>query len=703
MRFVYSELGQVSEPTRLLARIFDVRAFAKSSYDFSVEGKEGGLSRSFQHAYGLLPRVTAMLFDGHTELDLTFLTANQRNSNLKALSIANCARQLPTTFYTAPSLQSLIYLDASNLPGSILPLMRTTYLPSLRILKLQGREIDDTSFRHLTDRFRRQLWSLDVENNNITDHVIQNLYDYCIPVSQLRTAAHKQVEGTMMFSAGGSETYGPFSIIDESDLSACFSHPERYFVDAPSYTVQPDTVVPETHRRRTDGSVQVRNDTVNAALQVLLKDDDCSHLEDYQQSAGITHLRLSKTQLSAFGVQKLLRLSGGHIEYLSCECPMALPIDGNYRKAWPPRASLRGMLGSAQWLRPAVSSNLRALRLHHSIVTNIPTLDMDGLSQVSRYFLAETVLRQRADVAWPEMFIPDLNPRLYSLTLTCVPRRSTGPLTARLIQLLKLLSIQERSIQDVTRSITTRHGPKVLKGLRYLRLEFEPDNLVDDDLSRSMELNAEELMASGEKLFSFFDDGRPSTASTKVCSPEDTHRQRPENRRQTAVTDEPSANSEKIWPDFVPHHDAWNGIPSTVQVWVGHASPDQSDVLRCYRQLVLEFGVRDGVGPATAAQIQAGAPQDCLIYHVAWTAAIMPRKMKPPTLVELSGMRDVIDALRTYRANGRAIYLQHMELARTSGCPSQLGGPHYFWTGRLEISTEKLPPRRSGRPGADYR
>ncbi|KJK94143.1 hypothetical protein H633G_02015 [Metarhizium anisopliae BRIP 53284] len=448
--------------------------------------------------------------------------------------------------------------------------------------------------------------------------------------------------------------------------------------------------VQEYQVHRLDGNQAVRRDSADAAKEAMSEEHQ-SRLgtDDYLCSTGITHLRLSYNRLSAHGIQKLLRICNGYIEDLACDSMPLLPNVGTYRKAWPPKSNLDGILGAAHLFRPVFSSNLRVLRIHHSVVTNIPSLQMVGLSSLARLFLAETAILRRVERAYPQTFTPDMNPRLLSLTLTCLPRRSSGPLISRLLQFLKLLAIQERGIQDALLSASTRRSPGVLQGLRHLRLEFEPDSM-EEGFSTSEDLDPEELMNSGEKVFSFFEDERMESWSRSRAR-QMLHSKRVAVRSPAAV-DNQASGSDRDNPEFVTYDADWSGDRFSIPVWAGPNDPDAPEVLKDYRRLVLERHVRDGVGPASPAQILAGAPSRSFIFHVAWSAAVMPSDLRPPTRGELAGMSDVLDELKTYRLNGRANYMKHKELAQMAGRHVSLGETHFFWTGRLEVSTEAPLP-----------
>jgi hypothetical protein len=116
-------------------------------------------------------------------------------------------------------------------------------------------------------------------------------------------------------------------------------------------------------------------------------------------------------------------------------------------------------------------------------------------------------------------FIPDTNPRIRSLTLTDVPRKSYGLVINWLKGFLDLAARQESNI-ELSAPADRRRGAEMLSGLRVLRLEFEArrDQPVAAGLSVSGNADADVFMEESAKDFSFFDgdggeeDDSPDTA-----------------------------------------------------------------------------------------------------------------------------------------------------------------------------------------------
>lgn len=707
--FVFVRLGDVRQDTRDLVRILDLRSFAKDTYDFATDQNSRFL-QSLHLALKLCPNINALLLDGHTEIDPnSLIELTKTHSYPLLLSISNCTTRLPNTFYSLPSLQRLLYLDISGNPGSVVPLTQRGLLPDLRILKARGREVDDATFKSLASSHKLKLWSLDLAHNRLTDDIISTLVDLCFPRLSLRSEAHFRVEGELTTPKFGSSEYGPFVTIDESASSASFNHPERYFLDPPTYNAEPYSDNVHHQIFRSDMRGPMRDDSADGATETLSHNSANYDIEEaFRTSRGITHLNLSHNRISGAGLERLLRISNGQLEHLACDYMPLLPSTIPLHQYWPQSTNLFGIIGAAHVFRPVFSSNLRSLRIHHSFVTNIPSLEAEGFSTLASLFLAENPIRQRVDEAYPHAFVPDMNPRIASLTLTCVPRRSSGPVIERLLKFLQLLSKQERAIQDRRKSTIASSSwrwPGMLKGLRHLRLEFEPDPM-EEGFSTAEDLDAESLMNSGDRGFSFFDyenpqrplsESKPRFAtipSRSASLSSNTH------LSSDSITPTPTTTSRDTDDEYVNYDGTWNGQNFTIPVWVGSKSAStRSAIVEEYRKLVLQQRLHDGVGPATSCQIAAGVPDKTFIFHTAWCVAIMPRTLLSPALADLAGMRDVLVALKTYRSAGRVKYLelqrQSQSQAKSSAqsiVPVALGDPHLFWTGRLEVSTQAAIP-----------
>lgn len=682
---MFNKLGAVRPAARSLVSVLDARDFAKESYHFASDRQDRSMQLSFKKALQLLPNTECILLDGHTDLDLGFLIGHKSDSRQQSpllLSIADCPFELPGNFFTSQLLSELIYLDLSAVPGSVRSVLHPGLLPGLRVLKLRDRELDDAWLKPLLQLYGLRLWSLDVSENRITDQVIQSLRDKCFPRTDLRTPGYFYTEGKLVAREGGTEEFGPFIEIQESRWSKNFTHPERFFVDSPAYEANASPGLQEYHVFRANGSGPMRKDTAEGVVKLLTSPERHS-----PSARGLTHLNLSNNLVSSAGIQRLLRTGNGQLEYLACDSLPFLPpsVSQNY---WPISARLIGTVGTADYFRPVYSSNLRSLRIHHSFVTGILDLDLEGFSSLSRIYLAEKSILPRLQTMYHGAFMPDMNPRLTSLTLTHVPRRSSGPLINGLLTFLKLLSQQEGAIQEAASSSDSSwRAPDLLSGLRQLRLEFEPDPM-EEGFSTAEDLDAENLMSSGDQGFSFFEGEQYEKAPVFVR-----HGHEPGQAENADSTSNDATSNESVRGDqqTTAFEGEWEDKSFTCQVWLGPQKPPARSAMARYQSLVQVHKVRDGVGPATPSQLRAGAPEGSYIFHTAWNLAIMPQELKAPPKSELETMKDVLDALKQYRLAGRT---KHSELERRAGSRAvPRGGPHFFWTGKLEVSTQQPLPQ----------
>ncbi|KAK0748527.1 hypothetical protein B0T21DRAFT_398594 [Apiosordaria backusii] len=535
--------------TRLLVTCLDLRGLEAGTAELSLYSLNRSLSAYLRAVRITFPQLRCVLLTGHLDVeadDLAVATVpdgvgnDSSREGLLMLSIPRCQVKLPTAFFSSPYLSRLVYLDVSNMAGSLRkPLVQRTLgpdkYPDLRILKVQGREMGDSTAALLLRIFKQQLWSLDLSQNELTDAVLHDLHNFAFPADSLRTESHFDVEGRLeTIPNQGTSRFGQFGFIRESQWSADFDHPERYLIDAPVYTRLVEDAPQEGARTRLNGRKKIRDDSEDG-IRTLLSGAVVTHppkreclqdLDVFQNHNGLTHLYLNDNSITSSGLVRLIMSSPGQLEHLECDS-MVYDMHEAAKPEWL-SASVRvsGLLGAAHIFRPVLSSNLQVLRIHHSLVTQLLSLNLRGevhsggeLSTMANLWLAETFLLPRAEMAYPQAFAPDMNPRLRLLALTHLPRWSTGPLIDRLINLLKLASMQERAIQDMNRILNRNHrGPVAVSGLRHIRLEFDNDSREEllledseeDEEEKKRKKNAEEFAAKG---FSFFDESRFSDFS----------------------------------------------------------------------------------------------------------------------------------------------------------------------------------------------
>ncbi|TDZ27901.1 hypothetical protein C8035_v008614 [Colletotrichum spinosum] len=288
-------------------------------------------------------------------------------------------------------------------------------------------------------------------------------------------------------------------------------------------------------------------------------------------------------------------------------------------------------------------------------------------------------------MAFPGAFEPDMNPRLTSLTLTQIPRRSSGHLIMKLLRFFELLGWQERAIRH-SLCLPSHRSPVLLRGLRHLRLEFEADPMEDPaGWSTSDDLDAEALMNMHEgEGFSFFGDERPQTrgdATKKKAAAGNTSSTHLPSSPADLRNRFPFTESNGGYMDF---RDTWVGRSCVQRVFIGTGVVGSDKAVNEYMKLITQPSLRSRIGPASPAQVTAGIPEGALLFHAAWDAMVMPTGATPPQIAEIQKMRDVLEALKTFRLQSRAEY----EAAKKAAV-GDARAEHSFWSGRLEVSVQQ--------------
>lgn len=716
--------------TRSLVLCLDFRDLDLATFQFFEhqlwnEAKSKGTSSRLASAF---PQLRCILLDD-TPQWLADSVATDLETDARSSTILGClmltarksAAVFRPAFFLSPHVKSLVYLDLSYAPGSL----RSTILaaasqPSLRILKARGREIGDDTALSVCAVFKQQLWSLDLSDNKLTDGLLGPLLQSTFPTSSFRTAAHYDVEGNFKWVANiGEDCYGRFGFVEESMHSSVFNHSCRHLADPPVYTCEAVAVSSGHPNVRHNGRTPIRRDSPESIKQILLGEPDQlpQALEDVENHdicaahGGITHLRLNGNAFSLKGIAKLIREHPGQLEHFECDSALIdIPraTSNEQRREvlrhllppWLATTRFTGFIGASYLLRPVFCPQLQVLRIHHSVLSQIPSVNAANLTLEDGLWIAETFFEPRAAMAFPQVFAPDMNPRLYSLTLTGVPRYSTGPLIVKIINFLRQASIQEREIQ-VTNAAHSHRVSATLNGLRHVHLEFgeEPRGAVPDALDLEG-IDASKLLGAEdeESSFSFFGQkGWAPTSSTKSDPRTWNGEQRQENGGRS-FHDETPLFRPKNPPPYQPgysetedqyenHHGDWNGQVFNVPVWVGRGVPGPHSAVNEYMRLLRDpylAYLHTNVGPASPSHVLAGVPAGCYIYHAAWDAIMAPPIVRKPTMAEVGEMRDVVAAIKEYRGKTKAALSAVQQAAGTLDVP--LGEPHYHWGGKLEIS-----------------
>ncbi|EON96282.1 putative leucine rich repeat domain containing protein [Phaeoacremonium minimum UCRPA7] len=280
-----------------------------------------------------------------------------------------------------------------------------------------------------------------------------------------------------------------------------------------------------------------------------------------------------------------------------------------------------------------------------------------------------------------------MNPRLYSLTLTRIPRYSTGWVTKKLINLLRLAAVQERAIADSTSS-NIRRAPTMVKGLRHIRLEFDPDPIDDISGLEDEDLDAGDFVTMADEEFSFFGDTGWRSLSTSNSprsddfSSADAKRQGPNADENPEELDCPPFSETQ--GDYVEHTGSWNGQDFTIPVWIGSGVFNNHLAVNEYMKNLCNPELQSDIIPTSPNHVAAGVPPGSYIYQKAWDAMLAPPRWGRPLRSDLTKMKDVVAELKKYRLDTRAAYKRAKDAA--GGITVPLGEPHFFWSGKLEVA-----------------
>ncbi|KAI1811516.1 hypothetical protein GGS20DRAFT_579015 [Poronia punctata] len=705
-RFIHrhSKSGGTRQEARRMVQCLDFRFFAlDASGLYSTEASERAISESFKALPQLFPALRCLLLDGHPELDPGHLaraatTAPDSSScSLELLDLARCPQELSPKIFSSAFFRGLVYLDVSYIPGSLRTAIQSSlnpsHLPGLRILKAWGREVDDVTSLLLFQTFGLQLWSVNLSNNKLTDDAIDSMLAYGFSSLSFRSDAHFEVEGKVVVPKNeGSKSYGPFEFIQESSSSSSFTHPDRYLADAPIYSHRADqTELQEWQTVRSDGTSPVRQDEASVVKELCLAEalsaatkTQASSTVDRLHSprGGITHLYLSGNRFTTQGIGRLLRPSSGRLEHFECIGCLHVPLkptpDENRRQV-----RIESVSQISHLFRPVFSSNLRSLRIHHSLVTQVPEIFAEGLSPQTALQVSESVLSKNVARAYPQPFVPDMNPRISSLTLTNIPARSTGVVIERLTAFLSLASLQRENIERAKSSKTDRH-PAIVGGLRHIRFELAPDFSEDelDSFHTGREnFDGDGLLDPGSENFNRsventrYEECRSTGSVDKKANT-------PPVRDDSYTTWSgrlKSAPYSDTKSDFITYHEeassSWTGNVFSVQVWIGPGTIGPHAAVNEYMWNVQNPRLRVRVGPATPAHVAAGVPSLSYIFYDAWDAMVFPGSLTAAAKRAGSRpLRDVAAAIKDYRVRTRGTP-EHWDgklvLVRTGYLPSE--------------------------------
>ncbi|ESZ93462.1 hypothetical protein SBOR_6169 [Sclerotinia borealis F-4128] len=344
----------------------------------------------------------------------------------------------------------LIYLDASDTVRG--PNWGASFtienLPNLRILKLRRLRLTDTMLPPIVTNSRRQIWSLDLRDNLLTDNTINPLLRSCF-LERFPDIEH-----------------GPLRATDER----LFEHPPIYREANEGADPPPTTMT----TLRPDFINRVECSTPGGhALNILERKNNIE--DNLLMVTGLTHLYISNNKFTALGPQNLLGQTNSLqvLDAGSNRTSLAV-VAGACVDVYAQEHTIRFL--SRKW-----QPRLEILRIHHSIVTRHPSV----ISQSHKYDRKEAISNLKIEkTCQTELenqgpsFDPLDNTRLRTLTLTSIPRKSTQELFLALKYFIVRLAAQEVTIHDARENVKSRRAPILYPGIRKLTLEFLPEEHV---------------------------------------------------------------------------------------------------------------------------------------------------------------------------------------------------------------------------------
>lgn len=386
-------------------------------------------------------------------------------------------------FLSTPLLYNVMYLDLSNTTRTEAwtQLLTSRVFNSLRILKLRGLRLTDQNLPVNALHSWLRLWSLDLRDNSLTDQTIDVLLEECF-----------------------APKIAPTAIGPSSD--------EMLYEDPPLYQLRDQS---DYLYISSDSIVPLRPDSTDTFMAYMKQyadlTSDASHVlpekDPMRKSTGLTHLYISDNGLTSRGIRKLLentnRLQVLDVGTVRTSPSLRYPIPHTTPYCQPDTAYL---------LHRQTGTRIENLRIHHSIITQTPTIVQGRLE--NGYTPQHLAKAERFSGKEPQGFNPLDNYRLTSLTLTDIPLKSTGPTITRLIDFLRLCALQEATLLSASQSGTrNRRSPRLLPGLRRLRLEFLNERAGADEIGPSVsgDQDADEFQAQSMGDFSFFADEKPTS------------------------------------------------------------------------------------------------------------------------------------------------------------------------------------------------
>jgi hypothetical protein len=388
---------------------------------------------------------------------------------------------------STPILHNAMYLDLSNTSPTQgwSALLSSHAFVNLRILKLRSLRLTDQNLQ--IPRAGLRLWSLDLRDNSLTDLTIDILLEDCF-----------------------AEKIKPPSFLREMSDEILYEDPPTYYTrdeSDPSYPAWRANVPMRPDTSDTFIAYMKQHADLKSHSSQVLPDNDL-----IRKGTGLTHLYLSDNRFTSVGVRKLLE-STNRLQVLDVGTVRANP-------SWEyviPHTTPFCQPNTSPSLHLQTGTRMETLRIHHSIITATPTIAQGRLE--FGYIAQHLRKTEKFGEKDPESFNPLNNYRLSSLTLSDIPLKSTGPTIKRLIDFLRLCATQEQILSAARSGPRNHRSPRVLPGLRRLRLEFINERAGAEEIGPSVsgDQDADEFQAQSMGDFSFFADEKmpPSPMSRR--------------------------------------------------------------------------------------------------------------------------------------------------------------------------------------------
>ncbi|KAI9887094.1 MAG: hypothetical protein M1823_001084 [Watsoniomyces obsoletus] len=271
------------------------------------------------------PRVMPDCIDGIKLLDIS------HSQDVRQRSLLDLLERLP----------ELVYLDMSGIGDSQLSVVQCS-LPHLEILKLNNVNLMDIDLDRIAMRHGTKLWSLSVCGNLLTDYAAKVLVGYCFPPPEYTDSPEES---------------------DDDDESSGHALRNRWLEERE-----------RRRRKRRRGLLPLRKDDARTISELLRHNSTSERLNP--SSNGLSHLYISKNQITASGIGMLLKTR--QLQALDCGRPWVPKSFDSYGLECYISEDMTRTKETAKLLpelRRSVAGKLSWLRVTHRLVTIADVMD----------------------------------------------------------------------------------------------------------------------------------------------------------------------------------------------------------------------------------------------------------------------------------------------------------------------------------------